>query len=56
MDCARAIVQAGIREVVLDADRVASYSSAFYDEQFKTARELLAEGGVALRAFLYPRT
>jgi dCMP deaminase len=50
MDCARAIVQAGIREVILDADRVRSYSSQHYDEQFKTARELLAEGGVTLRA------
>src|SRR3954468_9073910 len=34
MDCARAIVQAGIRAVVVSAARMTQYSSAQYDEQF----------------------
>ncbi len=50
MDCTRAIVQAGIREVVIDAERMGQYSSAFYDEQFRSARVLLEEAGVRVRA------
>ena len=34
MDCARAIVQAGICEVVVSAERMAQYSSDYYDEHF----------------------
>jgi dCMP deaminase len=49
MDCGRAIVQAGIVEVVLDAERVKNYSSEYYDKHFETVHELLTEGGVKLR-------
>src|SRR5512137_1572307 len=35
MDCARAIVQAGIREVVVSRERMAQYSSDYYDEHFR---------------------
>ena len=49
MDCARAIVQAGIVEIVLDGDRIEDYSSPHYDEQFRESRKLLEEGGVTLR-------
>jgi len=49
MDCARAIVQAGIAEIVLDQARVEEYSSGHYDPHFGEARKLLEEGGVKLR-------
>lgn len=49
MDCARAIVQAGIAEIVLDQARVEEYSSGHYDPHFVEARKLLEEGGVKLR-------
>jgi dCMP deaminase len=49
MDCARAIVQAGIREVVVDAERVRMYSSEQYNPHFDRIRELFDEAGVVLR-------
>ena len=49
MDCARAIVQAGIREVVLDADRVRAYSSEYYDRHFDQVKVLFEEAGVTMR-------
>jgi dCMP deaminase len=49
MDCARAIVQAGIVEVIVDADRMQQYSSRFYDPQFKQAEILLEEARVKMR-------
>jgi dCMP deaminase len=49
MDCARAIVQAGIREVVVDAERVQMYSSEQYNPHFERIRELFDEAGVVLR-------
>ncbi len=49
MDCARAIVQAGIREVVVSGDRMSQYSSEYYDEHFRMVDQLFAEAGVAVR-------
>ena len=49
MDCARAIVQAGIVEVVLNGERVAKYSSAQYNPHFDLVRELFQEAGVTMR-------
>ena len=50
MDCARAIVQAGIEEVVIDADRMSRYSSEFYGRHFELAEILLAEAKVRVRS------
>lgn len=49
MDCGRAIVQAGIRHVVVSADRMAQYSSAYYDEHFRMVETLFGEAGVTWR-------
>jgi dCMP deaminase len=49
MDCTRAIVQAGIREVVIDAGRMNQYASEYYDQHFRSARVLLEEAGIAIR-------
>jgi dCMP deaminase len=49
MDCARAIVQAGIREVVIAKERMAAYSSDYYDEHFKMVEILFGEAGVTIR-------
>jgi deoxycytidylate deaminase len=49
MDCARAIVQAGIVEVVISAERMKQYSSDYYNEHFGTAEVLLSEAGIRLR-------
>lgn len=46
MDCARAIVQAGIERVVVDADRMRQYSSKRYDEQFKKVKVLFREANI----------
>lgn len=49
MDCARAIVQAGIQEVVISAERMAQYSSEYYDAHFGIVEVLFKEAGVAIR-------
>jgi dCMP deaminase len=49
MDCARAIVQAGIREVVVSATRMAQYASDYYDQHFGNSEVLLKEAGVIIR-------
>ena len=49
MDCARAIVQAGIREVVISGDRMSEYSSEFYTEHFRNVETLFQEAGVNIR-------
>jgi dCMP deaminase len=46
MDCARAIVQAGIARVIVDADRMRQYSSKRYDEEFKKVKVLLKEAKI----------
>jgi dCMP deaminase len=48
MDCARAIVQAGIVEVIVDADRMEQFSSEYYNRHFQSAEVLLKEAGVRL--------
>jgi dCMP deaminase len=50
MDCARAIVQAGISEVVVSGERMKQYSSDYYDEHFRMAEVLLQEAGVRVRS------
>ena len=49
MDCARAIVQAGILEVVISAARMAEYSSDYYNEHFGMVETLFGEAGVRVR-------
>jgi deoxycytidylate deaminase len=50
MDCARAIVQAGIREVVVDGHRVREYWSEQYTPHFEHIRTMFREAGVGLRS------
>ena len=49
MDCARAIVQAGIKEVVISAERMRQYSSEYYNEHFGMVEVLFSEAGVKAR-------
>ena len=49
MDCARAIVQSGIREVVVSRQRMSQYSSEYYDEHFGMVEVLFQEAGVKVR-------
>jgi dCMP deaminase len=49
MDCARAIVQAGIVQVVVSASRMAEYSSEYYDQHFGIVEILFAEASVKVR-------
>jgi dCMP deaminase len=49
MDCARALVQAGICEVVVSAARMAQYSSDYYDQHFGLSEVLFGEAGVRVR-------
>ncbi len=49
MDCARAIVQAGISQVVISAGRMAQYSSEYYDQHFGLVEVLFSEAGVKVR-------
>ena len=44
MDCGRAIVQAGIREVIISGARMSQYASDYYDEHFRNV-EVLFQGG-----------
>jgi dCMP deaminase len=49
MDCGRAIVQAGIREVVVSGARMSQYSSDYYDEHFRNVEVLFQEAGIDVR-------
>ena len=49
VDCARAIIQAGISEVIVSADRMLGYESDKYTEQHAVAELMLGEAGVLLR-------
>ena len=49
MDCARAIVQAGIAQVIVDANRMKQYSSNRYDEEFKKVKVLFKEAGLKVQ-------
>jgi dCMP deaminase len=48
-DCARGIIQSGIKEVVVSQDRMQVYSNSAYREQHAVAEVLLKEAGVRLR-------
>jgi dCMP deaminase len=49
MDCARAIVQAGITQVVISRERMSQYSSDYYNEHFQEVEILFGEAGVKIR-------
>ena len=49
MDCARAVVQAGIVQVVISAERMAQYSSDYYNEHFGMVEVLFSEAGINVR-------
>lgn len=49
MDCARAIVQAGIVEVVVSDVRMRQYSSEYYNEHFGMVEVLFSEAGIRIR-------
>ncbi len=49
MDCARAVVQAGIVEVVVSAARMAQYSSDYYNTHFGLVEVLFSEAGIKVR-------
>ena len=49
MDCARAIVQAGIVEVIVSAERMKAYSSDYYNEHFGMVEVLFSEAKVTVR-------
>jgi len=49
MDCARAVVQAGITQVVVAAERMAQYSSEYYNEHFGMVEALFREAKVEVR-------
>jgi len=52
MDCARAIVQAGITNVVISGDRMQQYSSEQYNQHFAMVEVLFREAGVTVRRIL----
>ncbi|MCL6543594.1 MAG: CMP deaminase [Bryobacteraceae bacterium] len=49
MDCGRAVVQAGIKEVVISRERMSQYSSEYFEEHFRNVVELFREAGVRIR-------
>lgn len=54
VDCARAIIQAGVVEVVINQDRASEYSGERYLDEHSIALKMLAEGGIAVR-FVSPK-
>jgi hypothetical protein len=49
MDCARSIVQAGIVAAVISAERMAQYSSEYYNDHFGMVEVLFQEAGISVR-------
>ena len=49
VECARTIIQAGISEVVVSADRMSRYESDKYSTQHVLAETMLREAGVSVR-------
>jgi dCMP deaminase len=49
VDCARAIIQAGLVEVVINGDRASEYNGEHYASEHSTALSMLAEAAVAVR-------
>jgi dCMP deaminase len=54
VECTRAIIQAGVAQLVINYDRSAEYVSDRYSREHSTALAMLAEAGVAVR-FVSPR-
>lgn len=54
VDCARAIIQAGVVEVVINHDRASEYSAERYSDEHSTAIAMLTEAGIAVR-FVSPK-
>ncbi len=52
MDCARAIIQAGILELVYDAARQAQWVTPKYEEDFKLVTSFLNECAVSVRGWM----
>jgi len=49
VECARAIIQAGITQVVINQDRCAEYQGVKYSGEHPAAMGMLAEAGVKVR-------
>ena len=49
MDCGRAVVQAGITQVVVSAERMQQYTSDYYNEHFGMVEVLFREAGIRVR-------
>ena len=49
IECERAIIQAGISEVIVSEDRMSRYQSDKYSEQHVLAELMLREAGVSVR-------
>lgn len=49
VECARAIIQAGVSEVIVSAERMLCYESDKYSEQHALAELMLREAGVPVR-------
>lgn len=54
VECARAIIQAGIAQIVINHDRSTEYNGDRYSGEHPTAIAMLAEAGVAVR-FVSPK-
>jgi len=50
VECARAIIQAGVVQVVINGGRSAEYSGDRYSGEHSTALAMLAEAGIAVRS------
>jgi deoxycytidylate deaminase len=50
VECARAIIQAGVVRVVINDDRSAEYRGDRYSGEHSTALTMLAEAGIAVRS------
>jgi len=49
IECARAIIQAGISEVIVSADRMLRYENDKYSKEHAVAELMLREAGVSVR-------
>lgn len=49
VDCARGVIQSGIREIVVSMAEMESYENVSYREQHLLAESMLREAGVILR-------
>lgn len=54
VECARAIIQAGLAQVVINANRSEEYRGDRYTAEHSTALAMLAEAGISVR-FVSPR-